>query len=77
MNCSRYVNPVRVCWRLKGDPLEKVDCLCKYMGSQVVAEGGCEWDVVHRMNEGYETWGALKSVLSNVGHCDKFEDVSI
>ena len=22
-------------------------------------------DVVHRMNEGYRAWGALKSVLSN------------
>ena len=28
--------------------------------------GGCERDiVVHRMNEGYRAWGALKSVLSN------------
>ena len=27
----------------------------------------CEWDVVHRMNEGYRAWGALKSVLSNRG----------
>ena len=24
-------------------------------------------DVVHRMNEGYRAWGALKSVLSNSG----------
>ena len=24
-------------------------------------------DVVHRMNEGYREWGALKSVLSNRG----------
>ena len=24
-------------------------------------------DVVHRMNEGYRAWGALKSVLSNRG----------
>ena len=29
--------------------------------------GGCERDVVHRMNEGYRVWGALKSVLSNRG----------
>ena len=28
---------------------------------------GCEMDVVHRMNEGYRAWGALKSVLSNRG----------
>ena len=36
-----------------------------YLGSQVAADGGCETDVVHRMNEGYRAWGALKSVLSN------------
>ena len=29
--------------------------------------GGCERDVVHRMNDGYRAWGALKSVLSNRG----------
>ena len=33
----------------------------------MVADGGCEGDVVHRMNEGYRAWGALKSVLSNRG----------
>ena len=32
-------------------PLEKMDCL-KYLWSQVAADEGCEWDVVHRMNEG-------------------------
>ena len=48
-----------------GEPLEEVDCF-KYLGSQVVANGECERDiVVHRMNEGYRAWGALKSVLSN------------
>ena len=35
--------------------------------SQVAADGGCERDVVHRINEGYRAWGALKSVLSNRG----------
>ena len=39
----------------------------KYQGSQMAADGGCERDVVHRMNEGYRAWGALKSVLSNRG----------
>ena len=34
---------------------------------QVAANGGCESDVVHRMNEGYRAWGVLKSVLSNGG----------
>ena len=33
----------------------------------MAADGGCERDVVHRMNEGYRTWGVLKSVLSNRG----------
>ena len=33
----------------------------------MTAKGGCERDVVHRMNEGYRAWGALKSVLSNRG----------
>ena len=47
-----------------GEPLEEVDCF-KYLGSQVAADGACEMDLVHRMNEGYRAWGALKSVLSN------------
>ena len=33
----------------------------------MAADGGCERDVVYRMNEGYRAWGALKSVLSNIG----------
>ena len=33
----------------------------------MAADGGCERDVVHIMNEGYRAWGALKSVLSNTG----------
>ena len=44
----------------------EVDCF-KYLGSQVTADGGCERFVVHRMNEGYRAWGALKSVLSKRG----------
>ena len=51
---------------LNGEPLEEVDCF-KYLGSQVAADGRCEKDVVHRMNEGYRAWRALKSVLSNRG----------
>ena len=43
-----------------------MDCF-KYLGSQVALEGGCEKDVVHRMNERYRAWGALKSVLRNRG----------
>ena len=33
----------------------------------MAADGGCERDVVHRMNEGYRDWGVLKSVLSYRG----------
>ena len=31
----------------------------------MAADGGFKRDVVHRMNEGYRAWGALKSVMSN------------
>ena len=37
--------------RINGEPLEEVDCY-KCLGSQVSADGGCERDVVPRMNEG-------------------------
>ena len=43
-----------------------MDCF-KYVWSQVAADAGCARDVVHRMNEVYRAWGALKSVLSNRG----------
>ena len=75
MRCSRYGNGYRIHVILNGEPLEEVDCF-KYLGSQVAADGGCERDVVHRMNEGYRAWGALKSVLSKrIG--DKGQEVSI
>ena len=64
MRCSRYGNIGRVHVILNGEQLEEVDCF-KYLGSQVAADGGCERDVVHRMNEGYSACGALKTVLSN------------
>ena len=51
---------------LHGELLEEVDCL-KYLGSQVAADGECERNVEHRMNEGYSVWGVLKSVMSNRG----------
>ena len=69
MRCSRYGNGDRMHVMhviLNSEPFEEVDCF-KYLGSQVAADGGCERDVVHRMNEGYRAWGALKSVLSNRG----------
>ena len=52
--------------RLNGEQLEEVDCL-KYLWSQVAADGSSERDVVHRMNEGYRAWGALKSAMNNRG----------
>ena len=64
MRCSRYGNGDRMHVVLNGEPLEEVDCF-KYLGSQVAADGGCERDVVERMNEGCRAWGVLKSVLSN------------
>ena len=42
----------------------EVDCF-KYLGPQVAADGGWDWDVVHRMNG--ESVGELKSVLINRG----------
>ena len=33
----------------------------------MAADGGCHRDVVRRMNEGYRSWGALTSGLSNRG----------
>ena len=47
-----YSNRDRMHVILNSEPLEEVDCF-KYLGSQVAADGGCERDVVHRMNEGY------------------------
>ena len=66
MRCSSYGKGGRMQVILNGEPLEEVDCF-KYLGSQVAADGGCELDVVHRMNERYRAWGVLKSVLSNRG----------
>ena len=66
MRCSRYGNGGRMHVILIGEPFEEVDCF-KYLGLQVAADGGCERDGVHSMNEGYRAWGALKSVVSNRG----------
>ena len=66
MRCSRYGNRERIHVILNCEPLEEMDCF-KYRGSQVAADGGCERDVVQRMNEGYRALGVLKSVLSNRG----------
>ena len=66
MRCSRYGNwrPMHVI--LNGNLLEEVVCFT-YLGSQVAADRGRERDVLHKTNDGYRGWGALKSVLSNRG----------
>ena len=51
LRCSRYGNVDRIHVILNGEPLGEVDCF-KYLWWQVAADGGCEKDVVHRMNEG-------------------------
>ena len=62
MRCSRYGNGDRMYVILNGEPLEEVDYF-KYLGSQVAADGGCERDLVHRMNEGYRAWGKQGKVF--------------
>ena len=64
-----------------GGQLDKVDYF-KNLSSQVATDGGCERDVVHRINAGYKARGALKGVLRNRGLwiTDKkclYEEVSV
>ena len=66
MRCSRYGNGDQIHVILNSEPFKEVDCF-KYLGLQVAANVGCERDVVHRMNDRYRAWGALKRVLSNRG----------
>ena len=53
IKCSRYGNGNRMHVILNREPLKEMDCF-KYLESRVAADGGCERDVVHRMNEGIE-----------------------
>ena len=64
MRCSRYGNGGRTHMLQNGETLGEVDCF-KDLGSQVAADRLFERDVVHRMNEGYKAWVALKCVFSN------------
>ena len=54
MRCLIYGNGGRMHVILNGKPLEELDCF-KYLGLQVAADGGCERDVVHKMNQGYRS----------------------
>ena len=51
MMCSRYRNGGQMYGRLHGRMFETVDSF-QYLGWQVATDGGCDMDVVHRMNEG-------------------------
>ena len=51
MRCSWYGNRDQMHVKLNSEPLEEVDCF-QYLGLQVAANGGCEREMVHRMNEG-------------------------
>ena len=62
MRCSRYVKVGLMDLRLNGVQLAEVDCF-KCLGSQVAADVGCEWHVVHRSNE---MWAAMKNSMSNI-----------
>ena len=55
ITCSRNVNGVPMHVILNSELVEEVDCF-KYLWSQVAADGGCERDMVHRMNEGYRAY---------------------
>ena len=64
MRCSRYDNGSRIHVILNDEPLEEVDCF-KCLDSQATADGGCERDVVDRLNEEYRAWLTRKRVQSN------------
>ena len=52
MRCSRYGNGTQMDMILNDEPLEEVDWF-NCLGFHAAADGGCERDVVHRMNEGH------------------------
>ena len=56
MRCSRYGNVGRMHVFLNGEPLGLFNVPVVTI---VAADGGCERDVVHKMNEEYRAWGAL------------------
>ena len=76
VRCSRYDNGDRMHVTLNGEPLEEVDCF-KYLGSEVAADGGCERNVVQRMNEEYRASGSAEKCpeQSRIGY--KGQEVSI
>ena len=60
MGCARYGNGGRMhACENKWQEFEDEDCF-KYLLLHVAADGGCDKDVLHRINEGYRAWGAEK-----------------
>ena len=66
MRCTRNEDGARLNVMLNGEALEEVDQF-KYLGSVIVANGGVEADVHHRVNEGCKVLGVLKGVMKNRG----------
>ena len=62
MRCTRGEGGVRMNVCLNGEVLEEVDQF-KYLGSVIVANGGIEADVSHRVNERCMVLGAMKGVM--------------
>ena len=62
--CSRYGNGSLLHVILNGEPIEEADCF-KYLESQAAADGACERNVVHRMDEGIERGEHWKDAEAN------------
>ena len=73
MKCSMHANVGRMDVRLYGEQFEYF----KYLGWKLVVDGGCERDVVHRMNEGNVELGAMTSVLNQKKIENKCEKVAV
>ena len=66
MRCTRNEDGARLNSMLNGEALEGVDQF-KFLFSVIVANGGVEADVRHRVNEGCKVLGARKEVIKNRG----------
>ena len=53
-----------------------MDCF-KYLRSKVAADGGCERNVVHRMNDGYRAWGSAEKCPEQQRTGDIGQEVSM
>jgi len=64
MRCSRNGVVGTLDIRLNGEVLEEVESF-RYLGSDVAANGGLEYEVKHRVNEGCKALGALRKVVNS------------